>query len=341
MRAGAATVMRMADFLKKGAQTRLGEVFIVAGAVCEIRTNSESILTAARECFPCPDAPQPVVDLHMRFWVDPDGTAQPPWPNPYFRGLGHLVFGGFDCQSSVLVDLASRRVIGRVSPALASDSGYWKTVIFPRLITAVGSAIGLTELHCGCVAWNGDGLVLWGPSGGGKSTLTLALACQGFSLLSEDWTYFSRRGEQVLAWGLPTGAKLLPDAVQHFPELAKLQPILTLNRERAYQIDPERDFGVSRARFCKPKWLILLERTETSQFDLAQVPGEEAEARLRSDLLAQSAEVMVSQMATVKRLVQPGCWRLRYGGKAHLVAAALASFCLSYAKAPESPVAVQ
>jgi hypothetical protein len=320
--------MSTADFLKKEAKTPFCEMFLVAGVVCRIQTNSESILAAARDSFLPLKSSQPVVELHLRLWVDPEGTTQPPWPKPYFRGLRNLVFGGFDSQSSVMVDLTSRRIMGRFSPRLAADSTYWRRVIFPRLITAVGSSIGVTELHCGCVAWNGDGLLLFGAPGAGKSTLTLALARLGFALVSEDWTYFSQQRNQLLSWGLPTGVKLLPDALRHFPELSRFQPGITLNGEEAYQIDPERDFGVSRARSCQPRWLIFLDRGEASRYSLGKISAAEAESRLSADLLAQTPEVRVSQLETIKKLVGPGCWRLRYGGAVQPVAASLARFCL-------------
>ncbi len=332
MRIGAIAGMSTSDFLKKQAETRFCEMFLFAGVVCEIQTNSESILASARDSFLPLMSPEPIVELHLRLWVDPEGTAQPPWPKPYFRGLGHLVFGGFDSQSSVMVDLASRRIIGRFSPRLAADTTYWRRVIYPRLITAVGPSIGVTELHCGCVAWNGEGLVLFGAPGAGKSTLTLALARLGFALVSEDWTYFSQQGNESLSWGLPTGVKLLPDAVRHFPELSRFQPVVTLNGEQAYQVDPEQDFGVSRVSFCRPRWLIFLDRGKESRFKLEEISAADAESRLAKDLLAQKPEVMASQIEAVNKLVSSGCWRLGYGGAPQSVASALARFCFGDAR---------
>ena len=329
MKSGLIDGMTTSDFLKREAHTPLCEPFIVAGAAAEIRTNSEAILVVAEQCFPRLRATPSVGELRMRFWVDPDGTSQPPWPLPYFRGLGHRIFGAFDSESSVIIDLESRRISGRFSPALAADDNYWKRVVFPRLITAVGSSIGVTELHCSCLSWNGCGLVLFGAPGAGKSTLALALARQGFSLLSEDWTYFSRRDADLAAWGLPTGVKLLPDAIRHFPELAQFETSIGLNGEESYQTQPERDFGTSLAQCCQPKWLVLLDRIEEPAFDISTMSSAQAAEILCRDLLAQSAKVFDQQQGMVQKLVANGCWRLRYGGHAQDVASALASHCLS------------
>jgi len=321
--------MTTTDFLKKEEQTPLCAIFTIAGAASEIHTNSESIIAIANECFPPLRSPLPVSCLRFRLWVDPKGSSRRPWPIPYFRGLGNLVFGGFDSESSVMVDLTGRRIIGRFSPALANDRDYWKRVIFPRLITAIGPAIGVTELHCACVAHKGYGLVLFGPPGAGKSTLALALARQGFSLLSEDWTYFSHQDSEVTCWGLPTGVKLLPDAVRHFPELSRFELKVTLNGEVAYQTQPERDFGISLARFCQPKWLVFLERGDKAVFDISRISAAQAEGQLSRDLLAQTPEVLGWQTAVVRMLAKNGCWVLRYGGNAQEVAAGLAEACVS------------
>ena len=96
------------------------------------------------------------------------GRSGPPWPKPCYRGLGDLVFAGFNSENSLLLDLGKRRVFGRLSPAMGADQAYWRTLIFPNLLTLLGPTIGLTELHCACVAQNGGGILLWGAAGSGK-----------------------------------------------------------------------------------------------------------------------------------------------------------------------------
>src|SRR6266571_9119005 len=172
----------MGDFLERRAQTPLHGFYLFAGASCDLATNSEPILEAARQTFVEVSPPPPsAVDFSLRFWVDPLERSGPPWPKPCYRGLDHLVFASFNSENSLLIDLGKRRVFGRLSPAMGADQGYWKTVIFPNLLTLLGNTTAPTELHCACVAQNGGGILLWGAAGSGKSTLTLALARHGFS----------------------------------------------------------------------------------------------------------------------------------------------------------------
>jgi hypothetical protein len=258
-------------------------------------------------------------------------TAQsrPPWPQPYFRGLSHLVFGAFDSENAMLVDLRRRRAIGRFSPAMAADHVYWRRVIFPTLFGIFSQTVGITALHCACVEREGRGLLLAGLSGSGKSTLSLALAQNGFAFLSDDWTYFSRRYDRLLAWGLTTPLKLLPGAAEYFPELALLEPGVSLNGELAYEVEPENVFGVRRSFCAEPHWLVFLERQEAPGFSLSAMPSVEAAARLEENLedlplaASGSRELLVK---TIRILAKRDCLLLRYGGAPRTVARELADF---------------
>jgi hypothetical protein len=95
----------------------------------------------------------------------------------------------------------TRRVIGRFSASMAADHSYWKTVIFPILLTTIGASVGIAELHCSGVAKKQGGLLLVVPGRSGKSTLAVALAQAGFAFLSDDRTFCSWRNGQLLGVG--------------------------------------------------------------------------------------------------------------------------------------------
>jgi hypothetical protein len=297
---------------------------------CALSTNSENILAAARATFRQVLEPSADPALTLRFWVDPAAQTRPPWPQPYFRGLGHLVYAGFDAENSLLLDLRGRHVIGRFSAAMAADEGYWRRVVFPTAVGLASERLGITTLHCACVEIRGNGLLLAGGSGSGKSTLSVAVARCGFAFLSDDWTYFLPRDGRLYAWGLNTPVKLLPEAVHYFPELQGLAPGISPNGELAYEVDPQRLFRTRPSLCCEPRWVIFLERQRAPRFDLTELPSHEAAARLESDLEdlpAELSQITETHLATIAKLVERPCWLLRYAGEPQAMARALAQFC--------------
>lgn len=303
--------------------------FLAAGSVWRVSCSAREILEVMGEAFQRLDRASSHVDLDVTFHVDPAVCEAPPWPQPYFRGLEHMVYASYGPGSSMLIDLLTPRVIGLFSAAMAQDSGYWRRVLLPVLLGIVGHAISVTPLHCGCLVKNGHGLLLAGASGVGKSTLALCLSLNGFAYLSDDCTYFSRSGSRLLAWGLPVPMKLLPDAARYFPQLSASEATRSLNGEVAIHLDPE-TIGVSRSPSCEPRWLVFVERTEESGIAFRQITSREAAFRFVSNL--ETLPPCISsqrhhQLATINALVDRECWVLRHGVAPDIVGHRLQEFC--------------
>jgi len=325
------------DFLKKAARTPLRGHHLMAGVHLRIETNFEPILRVARETFEeVPAVHEGVKEVRLRFWVEDARHAGATRTKPYFRGLDHLVFAGFDGRNSLLINLRDRYGLGRFTYEVASDANFWKTTIFPVLLTVLGPSVGLTLLHCACVAWKGSGLLLAGESGSGKSTLSLALAQAGFDFLSDDRTLAGEYQGRLLAWGLSAEMKQIAGAVAYFPALHRVKPDNHLNRQGALRFDPVKIFGISHVRCCEPRWVVFLERQPSPAFYLTSVPPDEAARRLESHLHRESPEVRETQCRTVETLVTRECYQLRYGGDPHMIAGALRTLVTEGWKAGKS-----
>ena len=312
--------MSAGDFLCQDAATPLCEFYTAAGAVCRLSTNCKPLLEAARESFLPIEDPPGSVDFSVRFWVDSNNSVPPLWPKPHVRGINHLVFAGFDSGSSMLADLRSRRVIGRFSAAIGNDHSYWKTVVFPVLLTIAGASVGIVELHSSCVAKQRKGLLLIGAGRSGKSTLAVALAQEGFGFLSDDRTFCSLRKGRLCAWGLATTLKLRGDAGKHFKEVEGKRPTDLQNGERVFRLEPECALGLERIRRCEPRLLVFLERREDPGFCLTDLSSEEASTRLQEDLMAELPDAAAAQMEVLGKLVELPCCLLQYGGRPQTVA---------------------
>jgi len=312
--------MRSPDFLRKNVETNFCEYYTATGAPCQLLTNSEQVLEAARETFLPLKLPVSPIAFSMRFWVDDTNPSRPPWPKPYVRGFNHLVFAGFDEVSSMLANLRTRQIIGRFSPGMAEDLTYYKTVIFPMLLTIVSATIGVAELHCACVADHEHCLLLVGESGTGKSTLSLALCQEGFGFISDDRTFCSLEDRDVYVWGLPTRAKLRGEALHWFRELHAANPSDTHNQGADTWFDPETFNGVRRIQRARVTSAIFLEQTATRQFCFDPLSSTEALQRLTLDLMSELPDAAAKRSEVIARIAQSPCWRLRYGGPPRWVA---------------------
>ncbi|HVM92299.1 MAG TPA: hypothetical protein VMT67_05765 [Terriglobales bacterium] len=312
--------MHSNDFFRTDANTGLSEQFIAAGALCLLSTNSESLLQAARQTFVAVGVSEEPVEISMRFWADDHEATECARPKPYVRGLGHLVFAGFDSHSSLLADLHTCRVIGRFSAGMAADETYWRTIIFPMLLSIVGGSAGLVELHASCVAKDGHGLILAGPSRSGKSTLALALTQRGFRLLSDDRTFCSFRNGEFMAWGLPRPLKLRRESAEWFDELRGQEPTAIQDGERVFHIE-QKDRS---AAYCKPRMIVFLERRDESVFSIGEMEGNAAKYRMEKELLPEAAEAMERQEGVLEELLSLPPLLLRYGGAPKEIAAQLA-----------------
>ena len=66
-------------------------------------------------------------------------------------------------------------------------------------IKDTGSRLSAETVHASTVAADGRAVLITGPSGSGKSDLTLRLLDRGFTLVSDDQTIVRRDGDRLLA----------------------------------------------------------------------------------------------------------------------------------------------
>jgi HPr serine kinase-like protein len=302
--------------------------FSAAGSRWSVRSNSLEVLQAVAETLPRLNH-RGRATLNVDIYVDPSAGTNSFWSVPQFRGRDHLVFADYGPDACMLADLRARHVIGRFAPATVHDVSYWKRTILPILLGVAAPVVGVTALHCACLQYKGEGLLITGESGAGKSTLSFELARRGLDFVSDDWTYFSRAGAEVLAWGLPTNIKLLPDAIVYFPELHDHGASIHLNGELALEVTPE-EVNAKRSVCSRPGRIFVLERQPGLGFEAARLAPNEIAAYFQQSLerlpacVARSRE---AQLTTIRSLAQVEAWHLRCGGNPQEIATYLLQFC--------------
>jgi hypothetical protein len=172
-------------------------------------------------------------------------------------------------------------------------------------------------------------MLIAGAPGAGKSTLAIALAREGFYLISNDWTYVRRNVNDIVAHGLRVPVKLLPETSRFFEGLTALRPRISLTGEVAVEVNPINNFGIRMEERCQPGCVIALERWTLEESAIEPISGE----TLRR-FFTGSPELIPNQLQRtdaereriIDNLTSRDCWMFRYGGVPQQGARALRRF---------------
>jgi hypothetical protein len=249
--------------------------------------------------------------------------------SPQFRGLQQFVFAVFHARESFIFDLFERRVTAVVSRETAQDLEFWSFVFIPLALGILGPEIGIAPFRCATVTSGGNGMMIAGVPGAGKSALAVALAQEGFSFVSDEWTYARREPNGISVYGLHIPIKLLPGTSRMFEEFSALRPRMSVSGELAFEIDPVNTFGIRMEEHCVPTCVVFLERWAIPETSIESVPGES----LRRFLIG-SPELVPHQLhranaereRIIEQLTDQECWMFRYGGTPQQGARALRRF---------------
>ena len=211
-------------------------------------------------------------------------------------------------------DLESRRAHLTVSAGTAAAIETFRWFYLDALVCTMLAQCEVTPLHAACVSREGHGVLLCGPSGVGKSTLSLASAAAGWDLVAEDATYAVNRGPAGLVRGRPGAVRLRPDALRFFPAIAGDRAGVHPNGKATVQVEVER-LGIRTADATHIRAVVMLRRT-TGEAGIRQADPHEAAAGLLDAIPNFGSEARAVHERTIGKLVEGGAWELRYDAPA-------------------------
>jgi len=158
-----------------------------------------------------------------------------------------------DCEHYA-IDRRATLVLGARTGVLRVCPGEEKLVRSGIAFQTIGAALTLGDqlvLHAAALELPASkaAVLIFGPSGFGKSTTTLSLMAAGWSLLSDDISVIKRAAGTDRVWGLPLGLKVHRNTAALLPWL---RPLMTdawnLEQEQSLSVDKLSDFlGVTPA----------------------------------------------------------------------------------------------
>lgn len=294
----------------------------VAGIRCAVATNSISVLSSL-EGWVAPQASGGELSLDIIV----DGSLSPSGNQAAFRGMNHLVFASFGSDYFAF-DLNGKRAVGVVTAERAADRNFWNHVLLPMAIGVLGCTVGVVPMHCACLEWRGEGVLIAGVSGAGKSTLSAAMAERGFVFISDDWTYISDIGEGLRAHGLGARLKLLADTDRFFARLKDCLPGISLNGELAFEMDPAEFLPRTKMR-ASPKRLLMLQRTESGSHEFDELDGDSVRSffeRSVERLPRNLREAREKRSRVLARVAELPSWKFTYSGSPHAAAETIRDF---------------
>jgi hypothetical protein len=124
---------------------------------------------------------------------------------------GRAVFDGFDGASGdawCAVSAASVLTHGERGAPFRLAFHWW------------GQGLGRVLAHAGAVGIDGDGVLIVGPGGSGKSSTALACVEAGIEYAGDDYCFVAA-SPRPTAFGLYGSGKLLPEDVTRYPDVAR------------------------------------------------------------------------------------------------------------------------
>lgn len=204
-------------------------------------------------------------------------------------------------------DLARHDAVAYVTPALVADREHFRYSVVEALTYFVLSDLDRCPFHAAALVRGARALLLAGPSGVGKSTVTYAASRRGFRVLAEDivWLAFKPR---FRIWGLARRVNLPKDAARMFRELADARASLLANGKEKIALPLETTGGAEQL-LADGGAICLLSRSG-GPAGLVEVGSDEIERALLARVEAGFDRYRDAIPAAVAALAARGGWRL-------------------------------
>lgn len=152
--------------------------------------------------------------------IPPSEKAASVFENLELHASGRTRLLVIDRKSVVSVDPTGLEAVGYISPEHRQSAWILAHRIFYLSVIELLRCHRAYYIHAGCVCYGGNAILVCGPSGGGKSTLTYALARAGFSYLSDDGVFVHRNSQGLEVFSFPEKLKLSNASLSFFGELS-------------------------------------------------------------------------------------------------------------------------
>src|ERR1700691_282464 len=278
------------------------------GFPVDVSSDMPEVLDAAHDSFGAysPRFDRPPLRVHVM--VSEEGAGLP--PAPVLRGQRHLLLWVSDRQNFAVIDRRERFGYSCVTRAALADRIFFRWHFLDAVIYMLLELNYITSVHAACVAWEGSGVLLYGESGMGKSTLSYACARRGWTYISDDSSSVVWDGGRTII-GEPHRFRLRADAPDLFPELR--------GRTVGYQLDSKptiemftADLPIRTAVECRVEHIAFLDRRPGIRAGVARIGKQEARERLQQDMPVFVPDLEARRREAVESITAAPAFEVRY-----------------------------
>jgi hypothetical protein len=230
---------------------------------------------------------------------------------PVYKMNDHLYAIVADRENFAAVDFERSVAFCWVAEEVIEDTSYFRYFFLEALAYGTLTYRYLTPIHAACVAIDGSGVLLCGPSGSGKSCLAFSCARRGWSFLTDDFTSLVRKRSDRLVIGKPFVARFRPSAAKLFTELRHLEPFVTPNGKPTVELKTSAA-GIKTTLNCRADLVVFPDRQACAEPEIAEISAEEAFRRMEQDIYIYAPEVLDDQKRSLRRLLPANFCTLRY-----------------------------
>src|ERR1041385_3987732 len=189
------------------------------GFLLRIATNSQHVLEAAAESWGNQPQEFDCQAIEFRVVVQAEGDLCTFCEH---RAQGNLYSAVSGPYNFAMVDTAAFTGAMFISQKTAADHLALRCFFIEALAYMLLAQRYAVPVHAACVAREGAGVMLCGPSQAGKSTLAFAPARAGWPHVSDDCVFLLPDSPRPMAIGRSRQARLRPDAPALFPEVERI-----------------------------------------------------------------------------------------------------------------------
>ena len=235
----------------------------VLGIPTRFESNSAEVIEIAEEAFGAwrtleaePEWIEPR-GVRVRVTVRRRGAGPEAGPPRYRTPRPDLLLAATG-ESRGRVDARAREAGMLVTDALVADPDRFVAWMLEALTLALLSRLDRQPLHAAAVVRGGTTLLLAGPSGVGKSSLTYAAMRSGLRVLTEDTAFLQLAPFRV--WGMPGSVHLSAASARFFPELHGVAPVLRANGKRKVAVELRETWARPARQVATRAGICLLQR---------------------------------------------------------------------------------